>query len=462
MGRRGKNAILGGIIALLMVCGLGLPVMAEGTGIGLAPVVIQIDDALRGAAYEHSLVITNMGSVDTNYSLTASGEAAEWLSYYSNGGEIQQVRVPALSTGVFEVKISVPEDAINGQHRAQLTVTSLPEASSAGQATVAVSAVSDLDIIVSGTQVIAGNVTNISTEDVETGYPLKIQVYMENTGNVEASPFITANITRNGIVVGSLSKNNTKVRAGAGAFIIAEWDTTGNAAADYLARVNVVLDGKTLASEELPFKILPLGTLTRSGELKEIVVNGAAIVNLVTKMTATFVNTGEIDTWAEFAGEIYKGDQLVDTFSGEKLLIEKGTEANLTAYFELAEIGDYTIKGYVLYEGKKTEIKELTFSVIEPEPGNIAEVIPTPAATQTAGEVIGPPAAGGMASYLYVIIGLVGAMAVTGTYLFIWRRKQFVPVFVGSYNKVFKELAHNKLFKRFKLNVKRTKHTGKK
>jgi len=462
MGRRGKNAILGGIIALLMVCGLTLPAMAEGTGIALAPSIVQIDNALRGAAYDRSLVITNMGSIDTNYSLTAEGEASEWLSFYSNGGAIQQVVVPALSTGIFDVKISVPEDAVNGQHQATLTVTSLPEASSAGQATVAVSAVSHLDILVSGTQVIAGNVTDISVNDVETGYPLEIQVYMENTGNVEAIPLITANITRNGIAVGSLSEDDAKVRAGAGEFITVEWDTTGNAAADYLAMVNVVLDGKTLATEELPFKILPLGTLTRSGELKGIVVNGAAIVNLVTKMTATFANTGQIDTWAEFAGEIYKDDQLVDTFSGEKLLIEKGTEANLVAYFKLAETGDYTIKGYVLYEGKKTEIKELTFTVIEPEPGNIAEVQPTIAPTQTAqtaGEVIGPT---GTAAYLYVIIGLVGAMAVTGTYLFIWRRKQFVPVFVGSYNKVFKELAHNKLFKRFKFNVKRTKHTGKK
>jgi hypothetical protein len=459
MGRRGKNAILGGIIALFIVCGLALPVMAEGTGIALAPSLVQINDALRGADYDQSLVITNMGSVDTNYALTTEGEASAWLSFYSNGGEIQQVTVPAHLTGIFEVKISVPEDAVNGQHKATLTVTSLPDASSAGQAAVAVSAVSDLTIAVTGTQVIAGTVSDISTSDVETGYPLKIQVYLQNTGNVEVSPLITANITRNGIAVGSLTENNTKVRAGVGQFIIAEWDTTGNAAAEYIATVAVYLDGRDIAARELPFKILPLGTLTRSGELKGIVVNGAAIVNLVTKMTATFANTGQIDTWAKFAGEIYKGDQLVDTFSGDELLIEKGTEANLVAYFKLAEAGEYTIKGYVLYEGKQTEVKELTFTVIVPQTGNVAEVNPTVAPTQMAGEVIGNT---GMAAYVYVIIGLAGAAAIAASYFFVWRRRQFVPVFVGSYNKVFKELAHNKLFKKFKFNIKRTKHTGKK
>jgi hypothetical protein len=51
-------------------------------------------------------------------------------------------------------------------------------------------------------------------------------------------------------------------------------------------------------------------------------------VNLATKMTATFANTGQIDTWAEFDGEIYQGEQLVDTFTGEKLLIEKARRAS--------------------------------------------------------------------------------------------------------------------------------------
>jgi hypothetical protein len=468
MGKSGKTVIYASIIALFLIGSLAVPAMGEGTGIGLAPYTIQIDNALRGADYDRSLVITNMGQMEMYYAIAAEGEAATWLSYYYNGAAVDKVPVPALSDGIFEVKISVPEDAVNGEHKATVTVTSLPEMSSAGQATVAVAAVSYLDITVSGTQVIAGQVTEINTEDVEMGYPLKIQVFLQNTGNVEVSPLITANITKNGIPVGNVTKNDTKVRAGAGQFLIAEWDTTGNTEADYIARVSVALNGEDIATEDLPFKILPLGTLMRSGELKEIVVNGAAIVNLATKMTATFANTGQIDTWAEFTGEIYKGDQLVDTFTGEKLLIEKGSEGNLFAYFKLAETGEYTIKGWVIYEGKKTDVKEITFKVIEPQPiGNVAEATPTPVPTgNTAGEVITPITDKGMAAYWYIVMGLGGAAVIAAAYLFGWRRKQFVPVFVSQYNKVFKELGRNKLFKKIKIDrmfsKKRAKSNGKK
>jgi hypothetical protein len=468
MGKSGKTVIYASIIALFLIGSLAVPAMGEGTGIGLAPYTIQIDNALRGADYDRSLVITNMGQMEMYYAIAAEGEAATWLSYYYNGAAVDKVPVPALSDGIFEVKISVPEDAVNGEHKATVTVTSLPEMSSAGQATVAVAAVSYLDITVSGTQVIAGQVTEINTEDVEMGYPLKIQVFLQNTGNVEVSPLITANITKNGIPVGNVTKNDTKVRAGAGQFLIAEWDTTGNTEADYIARVSVALNGEDIATEDLPFKILPLGTLMRSGELKEIVVNGAAIVNLATKMTATFANTGQIDTWAEFTGEIYKDDQLVDTFTGEKLLIEKGTEGNLFAYFKLAEAGEYTIKGWVVYEGKKTDVKEITFTVIEPQPiGNVAEATPTVTPPENmAGEVITPITDKGMAAYWYIVMGLGGAAVIAAAYLFGWRRKQFVPVFVSQYNKVFKELGRNKLFKKIKIDrmfsKKRTKSNGKK
>jgi hypothetical protein len=453
-----KKAIRGGIIALLMLglCLSALPVRA-GIGIGLAPASIDIVDALRGAEYENGLRIYTADQ-QTDYSVAVEGEAAAWLSLTYKGAPVNRITVLPGSPEEFQVKVAVPEDAANNKYTAKVIVTSIPSAVSGGGQAVAVSAYSTISIAVTGTQIIEASVNSIYTEDVETGYPLEIQVFVQNTGNVEVTPIITVNITANENAVGNVAEDNVKVRAGAGQFIIAEWDTTGNAAADYLAMVNVVLDGKTLATEELPFKILPLGTLTRSGELMGIVVNGAAVVNRVTKMTATFSNTGQIDTWAEFTGEIYKGDQLVDTFTGEKLLIASRSEANLIAYFNLAETGDYTIKGWVVFEGKKTETMELTFTVIVPEPGNIAEVNPTVAPTQMAGEVIGNT---GMAAYVYVIIGLAGAAAIAAVYFFVWRRRQFVPVFVGSYNKAFKELAHNKLFKKFKFHIKKTKHTGK-
>jgi hypothetical protein len=151
---------------------------------------------------------------------------------------------------------------------------------------------------------------------------------------------------------------------------------------------------------------------------------------------------------------------MVDTFSGEKLLIDQGAEGHLTAYFTLRETGEYTAKGWVVYEGKKTDTMELAFEVIPVPTGNIAEVTPTVAAPTQIPEEI--PGNNGLPAYLYIVIGLAGACASAGAYVFIWRRKQLVPASAANSNKVFKELEHNKLFKKFKFNIKRNKHSGKK
>jgi len=58
-------------------------------------------------------------------------------------------------------------------------------------------------IEVTGTQVITGNVNDILADDVEVGYPLRLIVIFQNTGNVAAAPLIEATITYNGEDVAS-------------------------------------------------------------------------------------------------------------------------------------------------------------------------------------------------------------------------------------------------------------------
>jgi hypothetical protein len=448
-----RKTVTGAIMAaLLMVCVPAIPATAAGTGIALAPAYQSIDDALRGADYDLSLIVNNMSESATYYSIEAEGDAAGWLSYYYKGADTDMIQVEGLSRETFEVRVSVPEDAINGQHQATIAVTSIPDPAKSG-AVMALRALSDLFITVTGTQVIAGTVSDISVSDVETGYPLKIQVFLKNTGNVEVSPIITANITSNGKAIDNLTKNDTKVGAGEGEFIIVEWDTTGSAPADYEAEVVVNLDGKDIASEVLPFKILPLGTLTRSGELKGIELNDAPLVNLVTKMTATFKNTGQIDTWAKFTGEIYRDDQRVDTFTGEELLIQKGTEGKLVAYFKVTETGEYTIKGWVVYEGKETESKELDVTVTEVQTssGNVAGMEGNPPdEVNPGGGITIVNADKGLAAVWYIVIGIAGAALIAAVYLFVLRKKRLVPLF----NHV-NGLANKKFFNKIIFNGKK-------
>ena len=410
-----------------------------------------------GGEYRNGLIIFNTGDRTTDFTVTAEGEAGSWLSFSYQGGPFEYITVPSGGNGAFEVTAAVPGDAANGVYSARVMVTSAP--SGASGVGVLVAAFSKLTITVSGTQVLSGEVTGFSLDDQETGFPMMMQVFFNNTGNVAVSPSIDVTIDWAGNTVDSFNYSETEVGPSQKATIDVNWDTTGQALGDYEAKVRVSLDGEEIYTSNLSFKILPLGSLTRSGELREVSAAGTPRVGRLLKIEGVFANTGEADVLAKLTGEIYYDSSLVEILESDEVLVNRAQQAILAAYFTPEQEGAYTVKAQVHFSGKKTEIMEVTFEVTVPQAGTVAEVTPTQAATQSGVEIIGN---NGLPAYIYIIVGLVGAMVVTGTYLFIWRKKQFVPVFVGSYNKVFKELAHNKLFKRFKFSVKKTKHTGKK
>jgi len=88
---------------------------------------------------------------------------------------------------------------------------------------------------------------------------------------------------------------------------------------------------------------------------------------------ANFENTGEIDTMAKFKGEIYHEGNLLDVLESDEMFVEAGETANLVSYYKIMEPGSYTIRGRVLYSGKETEEKEVSFSVPVPEVEELGE-----------------------------------------------------------------------------------------
>ena len=455
MKKLGGNIIKSGLFMLLLFC-LTLPALpaAAGSGIAIGPARIEITDAMRGAEYRNGLIIFNTGNRETDFTVTADGEAAPWLSFSYQGGPFERITVPSGGRGAFEVTAAVPGDAANGVYSARVMVTSAPSGSSGVGALVA--AFSTITMTVSGTQVLSGEVTGLSIDDQETGFPVMMQVFFNNTGNVAVSPSIDVTIDWAGNTVDSFNYSDTEVGPSQKATIDVNWDTTGQALGDYDAKVSVSLDGEEIYTNNISFKILALGSLTRSGELREVSVEGTPRAGRLLKIEGVFANTGGADVLAKLTGEIYYDGSLVEVLESDGVLVNRGQLATLAAYFTPEQNGMYTVKAQADFGGIKSNTVQLTLTVpgAPDSTGTVAEATP-PA-------IPGGNTDGGLAAYLYIVIGLAGATAVTGGYLFIWRRKQFVPVFVGSYNKVFKDLARNKLFKRFKLNIKRAKHTGKK
>lgn len=355
------------LVLISLAVTISFPVVA--TGIAVTPSHLEIIDALRGGEYERNITIYNPDNELTDYTLTASGGAGEWISFYKQEDAVSlvnRVTIPGNENVRILVKLTIPQDAANGEHKATIFVASVPteEASGGSGQVVSLAAPVAVTIFVTGSQILSGVVDGINTDDVEVKYPLRIKVQFHNTGNVVATPLITVKIaTQDGTAINHFTSSEFNVKPEKRETIPLEWDTTGEQPGDYIADVSVTLGDSVIKQEQLNFSILPTGTLTRSGSLTELKFGGEPGLGVLTAIQATFVNTGQIDTKAKFVGEVYHNDVLIDTLQSEELLVAVGNIEFLEAYFKPDQPGEYRIKGYVIYEGKKTEVREISFVI---------------------------------------------------------------------------------------------------
>jgi len=343
-----------------------------GIGLGISPASIMINDAFKGGEYERTITVFNTGDETGTFGLTVEGDCADWISFYEEAvpdKTITKITIHRNDKARVLVKFDVPKDIANAEYTSTIYAQSVPKGEIAegmgAQAVVRIP--SEVLIQVTGTQILKGTVKSITVRDTEVDYPLKLKVEFQNEGNVIAKPGVAVSITKNGEPVDSFVHDETGVKPGKTDTITVLWNTTGRATGDYVAHVTVSLGEEQLATKDLPFKVLPFGSLTRRGELQSLTIEGEPLVNRVIKSVANFENTGEIDTMAKFKGEIYLAGNLLDVLESDEMYIEVGESGKLTAYYKILESGSYTIKGRVLYAGKESEEKEVSFDVPELE-----------------------------------------------------------------------------------------------
>ena len=358
------------IIMLIALIGLVSMVQSvSAMGIGVAPSEVSIENALRGGEAETTVTIFNTGSQDDTFLLSASGDISEWVSYYNKNDPettIETIDIPGSDKVQVLAVFQIPADAQNENYYGSLDITTAPKNTSTegvGQHLI-VGASSKITIAVTGEQKIDGKVIGITIADTEHNNPLKVKVIFENTGNVVVNPKIDVIIYQNENEVHRYVHQSTKVKPTLTETIIAIWNTTSSdVPEDYIANVTVSLEGRTIESKNVPFKILPFGSLTRQGNLTEIIVEKEPVIGTPLKIGAVFKNTGMIESLAKFSGEVYRDGDFIDTITSDELLVEINKEVMLISYFKPESAGDYLIKGKVTYAGKETPVKEVTFIV---------------------------------------------------------------------------------------------------
>lgn len=367
ISRAAKAAVL---VITTFCLSLAGPAGAEGNtviSLGVSPPTLNFE-VLRGQPYEALIRITYAGDEETELNLTASGDISDWVTFCSRedpNTPIESIMVTGGESTRFWAKFNVPENAPVGISNGILLFTT-SKAEDVEGIGAKLQAKTEVSIDITGTPVLSGIANSITTRDVEVNYPLRVKVDFKNTGNVVATPKVDVSITKNDTLVDAFTYAETKVKPERTAILSAEWDTIGREHGDYKAQVVVSLGEEILAENELAFSLLPVGTLSREGMFTKFSLSGQPELGTMAELQATFFNTGQIDTKAIFVGEVYHDGKLINTLQSEELLIPVAKSDVLKAYLNLDTPGHYSIKGYINYEGKRTDIMELSFDTDGP------------------------------------------------------------------------------------------------
>jgi hypothetical protein len=362
------SLVLGLLVSLILL----LPIQIQAAGVAIGPQTLEVNNAIRGGDYEKVVTVFNPSNYQDNFRIGADGQAGSWLSFYkwnikqdlANQTPLQTFAIDAGSNTPILLKIKVPQDAANGSYKATVFAETAPVGLPAGsQVSAVMRSEAFLTIAVSGNMIVGGTVNNVSVPDAEAGFPVRLEINFKNTGNVAVQPEIDYQVMKGTTKVAEDSYNKTSVGAGSTADIAIELATSPELAGDYSSHVSVSVQGKNLATKDLSFKILPAGTFTKKGELASFQYEGNTLQNSMVKLQAGFKNTGQGDARAKLISEVYVGTDLVDTIKSEDSVVAAGDTGNLTAYLKLSTPGQYTIKGYISYEGKQTETKEISLNV---------------------------------------------------------------------------------------------------
>ena len=369
------------VLVAVIVC---QPVSAAGIAVG--PSSLTIENGLRGGSFERSLTVFNPSDTGFEVVLRTEGSAGDWIRFSTidNDEEIETIYVPENGQIPVLMRVTVPDDAANGRYTATIVVETVPGEEIPGSVGMILQAKSALEITVTDVEKISGEVTSIVVRDTEVDVPLGIEVGFKNTGNVVVTPEITAVISRDGSVIDTVTWAETSVRPGTTEQIVVRWPNDGFPTGTCQANVMVSLRGEVLADENRTFEILPLGSLTRQGELTDLNYDGALVVGKPIKITGLFKNSGSIATRVKLSGEVYRGGSLVDVITGDEMTVLVFSEDALTAYYTPTEPGEYTVKTCALFEGKTTDAKDISFTVQSDSSGLSLPLSPVPVAAALA------------------------------------------------------------------------------
>jgi hypothetical protein len=382
---------------------------AQVDGFGFYPSRLQVEDGLRGQRYDAGTVIVNQTDQQRLFHLSAEGDIGAWISFATRedtATKMTDVTVEPGSELELAVLIDIPADTANGDYAGSVLMENRPLPDQTFNLIPALR--QSIQLSVTGTQQLELRLGESLAKDVEVGRPLRIQTQVTNSGNVNVEPDVSVVVHGNaggqqGPEVATFTATAAEVMAGKTETVETLWETLGQALGEYKATVSFSVQGKDFGTREVPFNIVPVGSLTRAGAIQSIALATEPAVGEVARVDVAFLNQGQTDALATFAGQLYlDGAAVAETKSQAETLARPGVEATMSTFFPITEEGSYELRGRVFYDGAQTEEAVLAFTVGDAGGGDRNRAI-----------ILG---LGGMA--------VLGGIAVAGTGVYRRRRSQ--------------------------------------
>lgn len=368
---------------MLLVALVSVPVSVSASGIGISPVELRFEEALRGGTYSRTLTLRNTDpDHSARFEVAPEGGVAGWVDltdpdgWSSTAADGYEILVAPSSVVQVAVTVRIPDTAPNGAYEGALevlgsTVVDVDDVVDDGStgAGVQLAGLVPIRIEVTGTQVYDARAADFVVDPAEVGMHQRLNAMIVNDGNVQVEPEVAVRILRDGDLVEELSSAGAGFPVGPSttgrAFV--EWDTTEHRAGDYLAEFEVVdVAGGMMAdlgARTVAFRLEPLGTFTRSATLDGLVLREDPEPGGLAVFTSTFTNTGRIDTTGVIEGELYRDGELVDRPTSLGRAARPRETVAMDTSVRVAEPGQYRFVAALNYDGHVTDPLEVTFEV---------------------------------------------------------------------------------------------------
>jgi uncharacterized membrane protein len=164
---------------------------------------ITINNAIGGQTYQSLLYIFNTDAEKRKIDIKATGEIAEWASFYSLNDEktaINSLEVDGKKYGYAMARFAIPAGKANGVYTGQVIVSAgAGNSGGENQASVTQEMPREVSIRVSGEQFIDGEADiQLNALSLKAGEPLQITVAFTNKSNVGLKPQTELKVSKEG------------------------------------------------------------------------------------------------------------------------------------------------------------------------------------------------------------------------------------------------------------------------